>query len=213
MGDKTPNASIRRIVQRRSQFFKIRPGLWALSDHRDELPDHIYSEGIASGQEREYTHSYFQGLLSKAGNSLAAETWIPTQDKNKPFLDRRLTDVRTLYSLPEFGYERMIRRAATVDVVWFNSRRMPGSLMEVEFSTDCQNSLHKFLDLRDYYANFAIAADENRRGQFEKRLEQTGFEPIRDRVKFMTFEEVTELHSATEVTNGTAQHLLNYSDS
>lgn len=27
-GTKTPNASIRRIVQNRDLFFKIRPGLW-----------------------------------------------------------------------------------------------------------------------------------------------------------------------------------------
>lgn len=41
-GTKTPNASIRRIVQNRGLFFKIRPGLWALEDRRDELPSHIY---------------------------------------------------------------------------------------------------------------------------------------------------------------------------
>ena len=34
---KTPFASIRRIVQDSRFFFKIRPGLWALNDHRDKV--------------------------------------------------------------------------------------------------------------------------------------------------------------------------------
>lgn len=34
---KTPFASIRRIVQVRKEFFKIKPGLWALIDYQDQL--------------------------------------------------------------------------------------------------------------------------------------------------------------------------------
>jgi hypothetical protein len=137
----------------------------------------------------------------------AAETWIPAQDKNQAFLDRTLADVRTLERIPEFGYEHMVQRAKTVDVVWFNDRRMPETLLEVEFSTDFQNSLHKFLDLQDYYATFVIVADDTREQQFEKRLQQTGFEPIRDRVEFFDFEAVSRLHAATDNANGIVQRL------
>lgn len=137
----------------------------------------------------------------------ATETWIPSQDKSQPFLDRTLADVRTLECIPEFGYERMVDRARTVDVVWFNDRRMPDSLVEVEFSTDFQNSLHKLLDLRDYYANFVIAADATRQDQFKKRLSQSGFEPIRERVDFFTFDEVSSLHAATDQADGLVQRL------
>lgn len=197
-GTKTPNASIRRIVQRRDRFVKIRPGLWALSDRREELPEHVSAESVSAEKRKQYSHWYFQGLLTEVGNVQRAETWVPSQDKNREFLDGTLGDVRTLDSIPKFGYEGLVRRAGTVDVLWFNDRRMPDSLFEVEFSTDFQNSLHKFLDLQDYYANFVIVADETRKGQFEKRINQTGFEPIRDRVDFFTFEDVSELHSATE---------------
>jgi hypothetical protein len=199
---KTPNASIRRIVQKRDLFFKIRPGLWALDDRREELPEHLYSESTTAETQEEYNHTYFQGLLTEVGNMRAADTWVPSQDKNQAFLDRTLADVRSLDGIPEFGYKKMVRRAKTVDVVWFNNRRMPDSLLEVEFSTDFQNSLHKFLDLQDYHANFVIAADETRKDQFEKRLGQSGFEPIRDRVDFINFEEVSQLHSATEKADG-----------
>jgi len=34
---KTPNESIRRIVQQSQEIFKIQPGLWALEECRDEV--------------------------------------------------------------------------------------------------------------------------------------------------------------------------------
>lgn len=206
-GTKTPNASIRRIVQNREQFFDIRPGLWALEDCRNELPEHVYPESASIEEQERYNHWYFQGLLAEIGNTQRADTWVPSQDKNKEFLDSTLADVRTLESIPNFGYQKLVRRASTVDVLWFNKRQMPDSLFEVEFSTDFQNSLHKFLDLQDYYANFVIVADKIRQDQFEKRIHQTGFEPIRDRVEFLNFEEVSKLHSATEEAGDLMQQL------
>lgn len=206
-GTRTPNASIRRIVQQKDRFFRIRPGLWALEEYRNGLPDHLSPDSESPDEEETYSHTYFQGLLAEVGNIRASETWIPSQDKNQAFLDRTLADVRSLEQIPKFGYESLVNRTRTVDVVWFNRREMPHSLLEVEFSTDFQNSLHKFLDLRDYYANFVIVADETREGQFTKRLSQSGFEPIRDRVDFFTFEDVSKLHSGTATANSTAQRL------
>lgn len=200
-GTKTPNASIRRIVQRRDEFVKVRPGLWALNDCYDELPKHVSAESVSDEKQEQYDHWYFQGLLAEAGNVQKYNTWVPSQDKNQEFLDNTLGDVRSLDALPQFGYPELMRRASTVDVLWLNKRRMPDSFFEVEFSTDFQNSLHKFLDLQDYYANFVIVADETRKGQFEKRIDQAGFEPIRDRVDFLNFEGVSDLHSTTEKTD------------
>ena len=34
---KTPEASVRRIVQESNQIFKIQPGLWALEEMREEV--------------------------------------------------------------------------------------------------------------------------------------------------------------------------------
>lgn len=42
-GTKTPDASIRRIVQDKRYFFKIRPGLWALKSSKDKLPKEVLS--------------------------------------------------------------------------------------------------------------------------------------------------------------------------
>jgi hypothetical protein len=61
--------------------------------------------------------------------------------------------------------------------------------------------------LQDYYANFVIVADETRKNQFKKRLDQTGLAPIRDRVDFLNFEEVSTLHSATNDANPVVQRI------
>lgn len=121
------------------------------------------------------------------------------------FLDGTLADVRSLENIPQFGYSDFVRRAQTVDVVWFNGRGMPDSLFEVELSTGFRNPLHKFLDLQDYRARFAVVADVSRKRQFEKRVDQTGFEQIRDRVDFLNFDEVSRLHSAIESANSLNQ--------
>lgn len=34
---KTPNESIRRIVQQSDEIFRIQPGLWALEEYREEV--------------------------------------------------------------------------------------------------------------------------------------------------------------------------------
>ncbi|MGG1663057.1 hypothetical protein [Brevibacillus sp. NRS-1366] len=38
---KTPEATIRRIVQNEKHFFNIKAGLWALNECKDTLPDEI----------------------------------------------------------------------------------------------------------------------------------------------------------------------------
>lgn len=206
-GTKTPHASIRRIVQQRDRFVKIRPGLWALESARDDLPQSIWDDSLPAADQDRYNHWYFQGLLTEVGNARRADTWVPSQDKNRAFLETTLGDLRSLDSLPSFGYDEIVQRARTIDVVWFNDRRMPDSLIEIEFSTDFQNSLHKFLDLRDYHANFVVAADAARESQFEKRVSQSGFGPIRDRVEFLSFDEVSRLHAATDDAAGLTDRL------
>ncbi|MEM9953494.1 MAG: hypothetical protein AAF846_17940 [Chloroflexota bacterium] len=82
-GTKTPQASVRRIVQMRSEIFKIRPGLWALESYRDKLPPQIFpSEATTEAQSEIYTHAYYQGLLLEIGNMRNLETFVPAQDKN-----------------------------------------------------------------------------------------------------------------------------------
>ncbi len=59
---KTPFASIRRIVQDKKLFFKIRPGLWALLAYKEKLPPEILSaKNLPKSAQEEYNHTYYQG--------------------------------------------------------------------------------------------------------------------------------------------------------
>ena len=188
---KTPQASVRRIVQLSKDLFKIKPGLYGLAAKRKEIeargiiPETDANQG--SEQVMQSNHTYYQGLLLLIGKYRKYECWAPNQDRNKAFLAGTIDGVRSITSLPAFSYPRLVKRCATVDAVWLNSRGMPNSLFEVEFSTDIQNSLLKFNDLQDFFAQMVIVADSNRRSEFAAKLEYSAFTDIRHRVKFLDF--------------------------
>ncbi len=195
---KTPFASIRRIVQDERYFFKIRPGLWALNTYKDKLPPEILpGKNEPEEKKEEYSHAYYQGLLVELGNFKKFKTFVPSQDKNKLYLGKKLSDIVTTSEIFKFSYDRIIQKAKTVDVTWFNEREMPASLFEIEHSTDIQNSLLKFVELQDFYVNFCIVANEVRKREFQTKMALVAFKSINERVKFLNYDDVAELHTKT----------------
>ncbi|TAK62497.1 MAG: hypothetical protein EPO24_04880 [Bacteroidetes bacterium] len=195
---KTPFATIRRIVQDERFFFKIRPGLWALKEYKNKIPFPLIQPSKKLEHEKdEFNHSYFQGLLIEIGNLKKFETFIPNQDKNKLFLQQSLKDVATLDHFYYFTYDHIIDRAKSIDVTWFNTRKMPQAFFEVEHSTDFKNSLLKFVELQDFNVDFRIVADKTRERQFHSALTFHAFQSIMHRVKFITYDIVSELHTKT----------------
>jgi hypothetical protein len=193
---KTPFASIRRIVQDERFFFKIRPGLWALKSHKHLLPAEMLPSKSKVSDESEFSHSYYQGLLVQLGNLKKFQTYIPSQDKNRIFLgNQKLSDLSSVSSIYQFSYSDIVKKAGTIDVLWFNERRMPNSLFEVEHSTDIKNSLIKFVELRDFRTEMFIVADKVRERTFEDILKLSVFEPIKKFVRFMSYDDLSEYHS------------------
>jgi hypothetical protein len=188
---KTPFASIRRIVQTHPNFFfKIRPGLWALTSEREAV-----LEKLAGVEADPFNHSYYQGLIVEIGNLKNYETFVPYQDKNKLFLSRRLAEVSTLRAFHNFTYDSLLRRAKTVDVSWFNRRRLPKAFFEVEHSTGMHNSLLKFLEFEDFRINFYIVADAARKREFQDKIASPTFSPIQNAVKFLDYDTLADTHS------------------
>lgn len=187
---KTPNESIRRIVQQSNEIFGVQPGLWALEECRAEVMRKFDIHSKDAKSEEKFTHSYFQGLIIEIGNMKHFTTYVPAQDQNHKFLERPLKDVCSTIHIPQFSYERITDRAKTVDAIWFNDRAMPNSFFEVEHSTDIQNSVTKFCDLQDFYSRFFIVAPRNRKEQFDKVLERTAFREMRGRILFHSYESV-----------------------
>lgn len=191
---KTPFASIRRIVQTHAEFFKVRPGLWALASEKEKVL-RLFSDERTSGREREYSHYFFQGLVVEIGNMRGFQTFVPSQDKNKPFANQKLGEAATVSKLYEFTYNDVLRRALTIDVTWINSRKYPNSFFEIEHSTDIYNSLLKFVEFQDFRINFYIVADNQRHAEFESKIALSAFAPIKPFVKFWDYDAVSELHT------------------
>ncbi len=189
-GTKTPDATIRRIVRQQSEHFHtLKPGLYCVREQAEkyEREYNLPKQGESPEDVQERGHSYYQGLLVEIGNARNYKTYVPAQDKNKPFINQRLGDVCDITELPKFGYEGVLRHARTVDVIWFNRRCMPEEMFEVEMTTDMLNSLSKFHELQDFYAKLRIVAPTYRQSHFADRMARDIFYEIRKRkrVEFM----------------------------
>ncbi|MDQ3685873.1 MAG: hypothetical protein M3430_09755 [Acidobacteriota bacterium] len=200
-GTKTPFASIRRIAQLRPEIYKIKPGLYGLVTRRKQNEAKgILAETRENKDSPELlasNHYYYQGLLLVLGKLKHLGTFAPQQDKNKRFLDKSLSEIRTLAAIPDFSYPSLVKRSATIDVIWFNQRGMPNSFFEVESSTDIQNSLTKYNDLQDFYARMFIVADKRRKAEYESKIARSSFDGIKSRVIFLDYESLVKQYEYT----------------
>ena len=196
---KTPEASVRRIVQNSSQIFKVQPGLWALKEMRDVVLRRFDLKPGCKKSEEQFSHGYYQGLLVEIGKFRRLTTYVPAQDKNRLFIDKRLGDITDTTELPDFTNDVLKRRARTVDVIWFNERNMPSDFYEVEHTTDIKNSLTKFYELQDFNAGFFIVADASRRKEYEDKLHVSMFSSIENRVQFLNYMQVVDLYEGLKM--------------
>lgn len=192
---KTPEASVRRIVQNSEAIFRIQPGLWALEESRDKvLRKFKIKEGDSKSIEL-FNHAYYQGLLVEIGHYRNSTTYVPPQDQHRLFLDKELGDLTDYKLIPQFTFETLLRKARTIDVIWFNERNMPTHFYEVEHTTDIKNSLSKFYELQDFFSSFFIVANSHRENEFNDKINASIFSPIKKRVEFITYDKVASLHS------------------
>lgn len=201
-GTKTPFASIRRIVRHTKGIYRIKPGLYALESHRQELEGNGIIVQNEANQDSEivktFNHAYYQGLLLEMGKMRHLDTFVPDQDKNKQFLNQSiLGDLRTIQEIPNYSYPQLVKRSSTIDVIWFNERQMPHSFFEVEHSTDIQNSLLKFNDLQDFSARMVIVADEKRHHEFVNKMKYAAFHKLMEekRVAFLSYESLDKQYT------------------
>lgn len=191
----TPEASVRRIVQQSNEIFKIQPGLWALKEVKEQILRKFKINSNNPQSIEKFNHTYYQGLLVEIGKLQNSITYIPPQDQHHLFLEKELGDVSDLTIIPNFTFDHLLRKARTVDVIWFNQRRMPTHFYEVEHTTDIKNSLSKFYELQDFYSSFYIVAGEYREKEFKDKVGASIFSQIKERVKFLSYNKVATLHS------------------
>ncbi len=191
---KTPFASIRAIVQRSPKYiYKIKPGMYGLVEMKKELEENGIivqtPQNSDSDIVKTFNHTYYQGLLLEIGNRQKFMTYSPNQDKNKKFSgNKTIGELRSCNNLPQFTNKRLLKRAETIDVIWLDRSEIPTYFFEVEHSTDIQNSLLKYDDLRGFSARMIIVADKKRFPEFTKKIHYTAFSHIADKVEFLDYQ-------------------------
>lgn len=201
-GTKTPYATIRRILQKDPQgrFFKIRPGLWGLKAQQQQILQKLaIGQDVTENQIQQFDHTYYQGLILQIGNLRRYRTFAPPADRKRLFLGKPLSEIVSLDAVPSFTYPALVQRARNIDASWFQARGQnhllfPYAFFEVEHTTDFSNSLIKFTEFQDFRVHFYIVADGQRRQEFQKRLESSAFDSIRDWVRFIDYETVGKLY-------------------
>ena len=189
-GAKDPHATVRRIVQTHEEFFKIKPGLWGLTQYENDIRKKVGINKDNTFKNRETKHSYYQGAIASIGNIRQYKTFIPYQDKNKLYLNVPLKNITNVENIFEFAYKDVLEKAKTVDVIWFNIRKMPNSFFEIENSTNITDSLVKFYELQDYYANFNIVIPLERINEFKMKIEKSIYNDIKERVHLITYDDI-----------------------
>ena len=201
---QTPEASVRRIVQENQEFFKILPGLWALTEYRESVLKKFQLDGFdapapskdAKERTQAFTHTYCQGLIVEIGNMYGEETFVPSNDRNKLFTEKPLKEIATLETIYEFTLPTILKQAKTIDVIWFGERQLPSAFCEVEHTTNIKNSLLKFCELQDFHVPFYIVAEERRRTEFADLLTtRSTFRHLHERVIFCNYETLASQHS------------------
>ena len=193
----TPDRTINERVQRDKRFVKLKPGLYGLTNYLDKLPDE-FNPKITKTQEDEdkITHSYIQGMLLEVGNSQGFQTFAP--DKSGKFISQKLCDIMTLQEIPKFTFDHILQSTRFIDVIWFNKRNFPNTIMEIENSTNFRNSLVKFVELQDFTTSMIMIApnDKSKFNKYNQEIEKSAFSSIKERVKFYTYDKVIGLYNA-----------------
>ncbi len=188
----TPDKTIQERVQRDPRFTRIGLGVYALKDKLDQLEKQKIPKTEA--EKIKSRHGEIQGMLLEIGNSKKEVKETYTNDKKVVFENKTLGNLATLSSVPMFTYEKIVKKSATfADVIWFqgeNDRLFPSHIFEVENSTDFRDAFLKFLEMQYFQTQFLCVSPLDRRSKFETEKDRTAFRPIRDRIRFLSYEEV-----------------------
>ena len=197
---KTPYASVRRIVQTNKEFFRIAAGLWGLSENKKEILKKLDICETDKTSVESFTHGYIQGIISEIGNLRGLSTYVPPQDKNRSFLERKLSDVVSVHHIFDFTYCEIVKFAKTVDVIWFNERKLPNAFYEVEHTTNIKNSLNKFYELQDFRAKFYIVAPKERKKQYDDIISSSIYKEIKNIVSFVSYDTLIKQYEKEAIT-------------
>ena len=162
-----------------------------------ELSRDTEEEYVEEIGEKELTrpiisHTIAQKLLVELGNLLGYDTYIPPEDYNKKVNGKTLGELATLKEIPLFTYPKTLDTVKHIDVMWFEEE-FPKYCFEVEDSTDVIKGLLRLYRIRQLQIVSVIVGPESKRSKFLREIEKDPFHKLKDRYRFISYEELEEL--------------------
>lgn len=187
---KTPDMTIQALAQRDPRFVRIGLGVYALKSFKDEGKLPLTPAAATAPQRADRRHAAIPGMLLEIGDNTPDVADTYTHDRGAIFNNMLLGSIATLSAMPAFTYPEVIDAVRYVDVAWFNGRRYPASVFEVEHSTNFRNALTKFCELQDFQTRFFCVAESDREEKYKKEIARAAFAAVAGRCEFRSYEQV-----------------------
>lgn len=144
-------------------------------------------------------HDGAEYYLLELGKMLGFSTYVAARDQGKVFDGRKLGQVALLREIPSFAGDRDLNSAREIDVIWFDDDENPKYCFEVEHTMDILRSLNRLAQLKHIYAKFFIVAPQERMPKFETEVQKYPYRQMRDRYRFIPYDQLASLLEATSL--------------
>ena len=148
-------------------------------------------------------HTRIQMILAEMGQAMGFRVHLPSNDRNKEYEGKRISEVVPLLDEPNLGLiPSMMRVIKNIDVLWIDDDAVVGAF-EIESTTSIYSGILRMADLLSLQPNFEIAcylvAPDSREEDVFNQVNRPTFvkmkKPFRNSCRFIPFSRLIELKS------------------
>jgi len=132
-------------------------------------------------------HGHIEGMLIEIGMFNEFDTYTP--DKNIIFNGKRLEEITTHSTIPNFTYPEILDKVRQIDVIWFKNG-FPVQTFDVENSTDFTKAFLRAYQLKSFRTKFFMVANDNKQSIYEDRKNTKPFDTIKNDVNFISYKNI-----------------------
>lgn len=151
------------------------------------------------------THESAEAVLLMLGNLFGYDTYTP--DASKVFDGQKLGDIATLEELPDFTNSKIMESVQNIDVVWMKDE-WPEYFFEVEHTTGVTSGLLRIYQAEKLPAKFFIIGPTDVLKKYEREVEKAPFSRIKNKYRFRSYTELTEMYRSTSSFRKISDHFL-----
>lgn len=189
----TIRAYVRRLKSSKKLIKQIGLSTYALTEI--EYNNHFYEDINKNNIDEKYfnslpknkIHGFVEGMLIEIGLFNEYDTYTP--DKNVIFNGKKLDELITYSSIPNFTYPEILDKVRQIDVIWFKNG-FPIKTFDVENSTDFTKAFLRAYQIKNFKTKFLMVADDDKRNIYEDRLNTKPFDSIKKDVNFISYKDL-----------------------